>query len=548
MEYLKMKYLSLILFNFFLVAPSWGATYYVDNASLGGACSDSLTGTSLATPWCTLTKANSTVKAGDTVILRQGTYNQQIAPAQNGTASQPITYKQYNTEQILLTAKPSISLVNRSYIVIDGVTIRVSGCSGVCYALLDGSSHNTIQNSIMDQSTNQSSWPMGVRIKNNSQYNQLLNNTIGNVGYSVLSPGDDIGGVVDIGNIDNTAFDGSNYNLVKGNTLFHGGHHVLSIGSSNNVIKGNYIHNEEWNTCARTVTGGKCGDRLIAIDEEATLVRQNVIEDNILGYSGLPADQDGADGVSLRTPYNILRRNIFIDNDEAGINVSTQSYYPHDVRFNHIYNNTFFHNGYSVYDNYKPFEAGISLTKFGTTDITDVTIKNNIFWKDNGQQAIGYYTAATVDPAKQIISNNSSETQDPLFVNSAAVLDPLHPEYLDFHLKPGSPAIDTGGFLTTTTVGGSGTVIQVADAAYFTNGFGLIPGDLIQLNGQTQKARITAIDYVQNTLTVDASLTWQQGQGISLAYEGSAPDQGAYEFIQNSGGNLSPPLNLRVVL
>ena len=123
-------------------------------------------------------------------------------------------------------------------------------CSGVCYALLDGSSHNTIKNSMMDQATNLSGWPVGVNIRNNSQYNQLLNNTIGNVGYS--SSNDDIGAVVDIGNIDNTNFDGSNYNLFQDNTLFHGGHHVLSIGSSNNVIKGNYIHNEEWNTCTRT--------------------------------------------------------------------------------------------------------------------------------------------------------------------------------------------------------------------------------------------------------------------------------------------------------
>ena len=122
-----MKHWSLILFNFLIAAPSWGATYYVDNASLGGACADSNSGASLSTPWCTISKANGAVKAGDTVILRKGTYSQQIAPAQSGTASQSITYKQYNTEQILLTAKPSISLVNRSYITIDGVTVRVNG-------------------------------------------------------------------------------------------------------------------------------------------------------------------------------------------------------------------------------------------------------------------------------------------------------------------------------------------------------------------------------------------------------------------------------------
>ena len=31
------------------------------------------------------------------------------------------------------------------------------------------------------------------------------------------------------------------------------------------------------------------------------------------------------------------------------------------------------------------------------------------------------------------------------------------------------------------------------------------------------------------TLTIDAPLTWSDGDGVSLAYEGLAPDLGAYE-------------------
>jgi hypothetical protein len=52
---------------------------------------------------------------------------------------------------------------------------------------------------------------------------------------------------------------------------------------------------------------------------------------------------------------------------------------------------------------------------------------------------------------------------------------------------------------------------------------------LIQLaNGQ--RARITKVNYDANTITVGSSLSWTQNIGVSLPYEGPAPDIGAYEF------------------
>jgi hypothetical protein len=70
----------------------------------------------------------------------------------------------------------------------------------------------------------------------------------------------------------------------------------------------------------------------------------------------------------------------------------------------------------------------------------------------------------------------------------------------------------------------------VADAGYFTDGWGIIEGDLVQLaNGQ--RARITDVNYETNVITVATALLWTQNMGVSLAYEGSAPDLGAYELV-----------------
>jgi hypothetical protein len=74
--------------------------------------------------------------------------------------------------------------------------------------------------------------------------------------------------------------------------------------------------------------------------------------------------------------------------------------------------------------------------------------------------------------------------------------------------------------------------LPVNDARYFRDSYGVagVSGDHIQLAGQSETAIIVGIDYAANTLTLDRALTWSANQGVSLAYEGSAPDVGAYEF------------------
>jgi hypothetical protein len=109
----------------------------------------------------------------------------------------------------------------------------------------------------------------------------------------------------------------------------------------------------------------------------------------------------------------------------------------------------------------------------------------------------------------------------------------------DFHLRPSSPAIDAGTFLTRTTDAGTGDVLQVEDAGYFYDGFQIAgeQGDTIQLEGDSAVAVVTKVDYATNTLTLDRSLSWAANQGVALRYNGSAPDIGAYE----TGGGKAPP-------
>ena len=70
----------------------------------------------------------------------------------------------------------------------------------------------------------------------------------------------------------------------------------------------------------------------------------------------------------------------------------------------------------------------------------------------------------------------------------------------------------------------------VDDAGYFCDGFGIVEGDYIQLEGQSVVSRITGINYGTNTITLETSLTWNDNQGVTLPYNGTAPDKGAHEY------------------
>jgi hypothetical protein len=152
-------------------------------------------------------------------------------------------------------------------------------------------------------------------------------------------------------------------------------------------------------------------------------------------------------------------------------------------------------------------------------------------------EAEGGYT----QPDLQVISGNWMDGDgDPGFVSISGTPDPSRADQFDFALQPGSPCIDNGEHLTTiASESGSGTVFVVEDAGYFFDGWGmaseiptaLIQGDTIQLADQDETAVVMGVDYSTNTVTVDRSLAWTQGQGVSLQYQGTAPDQGANEFI-----------------
>ena len=57
----------------------------------------------LAAPLQTIQRAASFAQAGDTVLIRGGTYREMITPANSGTAAAPITFQAYNNEPVVIS-------------------------------------------------------------------------------------------------------------------------------------------------------------------------------------------------------------------------------------------------------------------------------------------------------------------------------------------------------------------------------------------------------------------------------------------------------------
>jgi hypothetical protein len=231
----------------------------------------------------------------------------------------------------------------------------------------------------------------------------------------------------------------------------------------------------------------------------------------------------------------------------TGINLYTNDSYYQGPQYNVIYNNSFLHNGYSTDPNADSwYHSAISMVNDGTMWVINGNeVKNNVYYLHSAPH--GFHN---VNSGSQVFAGNwNGETQgNPKFVSGSATLgDPLSTTSPDLHLQPGSPGIDAGVALTTVTSStGSGTSLVVANAGYFTDGWGIITGDTIQLMGTTQRATITSVNYSTNTLTLNTSLSWTTNQGLALAYEGAAPDVGAYEQ-QSANQPPSAPQGLRIV-
>ena len=160
---MKFKSLSFIIFMLGISLPGFAETvYYVD----GARGNDAANGQTLSTAWRTIDKANATLRAGDTVYIRSGTYSgssqMTINPSNSGSAGNYITYQNYAGELAVITGTYHGVYfgAGKNYIKVDGITIDGGSQAASSLALFVRifSSHNIVQNCTMRYLKIDSDW------------------------------------------------------------------------------------------------------------------------------------------------------------------------------------------------------------------------------------------------------------------------------------------------------------------------------------------------------------------------------------------------------
>jgi hypothetical protein len=504
--------------------------YYVDQNH--PSASDQNTGTE-GLPWKTITKANQILAAGDTVFIKAGTYTSYMAPNNSGTAASRITYQNYGSDVVTIAGTSyAVYLNGKSYITVTG--IHANNCARFVY-IINGS-NNIISNNTFDQQNPTTEWSTSY-ISQNSQYNRIYNNRFSK-GGECTAGGVDSGAVLEIGS-EESSTDLTRYNLIENNVFFHGGHHVVALHTGYNTFRNNYVHNEAWSRSR--------GNRNLYLNGKDPVTGHNLIEGNLFGYAARPCDDYTVGNVSMSTPYNIFRYNKLYHHNAYGLGTYSYTGYSNGS-YNRIYNNTIFNSGYDIYPTYNNGSEDTAITFMHSANIGNA-LKNNLYYSN--------YQLYTGNTGSQTYANefNGDTRGNPLFVNASTTppADKADSTLPNLDLQAGSPAINSGGALTTVAVAdtGSGTSLVVSDASYFQDGTfapsGTVQADWIAVGTVGNTVQISVINYATNTITLANSISRSDGQSVWLykksdgarVLSGTAPDAGAYE-VNSASSPLKP--------
>ncbi|MFB7813658.1 choice-of-anchor Q domain-containing protein [Paenibacillus chitinolyticus] len=453
-----------------------GPDYYV--AANGN---DSNPGT-LSSPWKTLQYAANQAGPGSTVYVRGGVYNEKLKITKSGSAQQgPITFSSYNSEAAVIDGtglsvsgtEGLIDLTDASYVNIKGFEVRnyttaksnvmpvgiyVHGAGG--FINLSGNKVHDIKNTAAPVGTDLlgrdahgiavygTKAPQSIHdvtIDGNELYNLVLGSSEslvlnGNVDTfavtnNTIHDNDNIG--IDVigfeGKAPDAAYDQARNGVIRGNRVYN-------ISSNNNPSYGKKLPNNSNSAGGIYVDGGK--DNLIErnysygndigieiASEHAgkatsrITVRSNMIYNNRL--TGLA--MGGYDKQRGATANCVIVNNTFYKNDTLG-DGSGQLYVQYDTQNNVIKNNIFVASSSDVliYNEYTKNSGNI--VDYNLYFAPGGSANATWTWKNVTYNGFAAYKKGTGNDAHSLFA-------DPSFVNAASS---------DFHLKPGSPAIDAG--------------------------------------------------------------------------------------------------------
>lgn len=478
-----------------IVIPAHAATYYLSSDG-----DDAAAGTQ-QNPWRSLEHASGALQAGDTLILRPGSYPGTLSITTEASAEAPTVVRAEQRRTPRLTADGeegfAVDIQNAAHVQLEGLWMKPEPMSGR-WLRAANSSHIEIRDCLMEDATP----GLPFRMEHCDQV-RILDSVIR----------EHIGG-----NMGRVAH--SSHVLFEGCSISRTGHCPLQFypdgSNSSFVLRGNVFHSAWGRNFAFRV------------------VEHMLFENNIVTNAFNGGRSAGPTAKYWPTP-GLFRFNRVFHNPHGALNTSR----AHNARY---YNNVFDHNIHHGY-----------LTRGNQSILYDVTFSNNIFSRNDW---LGGWTQLAIrnpEAGLSIVGNNIiaeypgqpgiiNYGDDNLSVEEANALEKfsgnveLSPGYVNAQqynhaLAADSPLRDASAPLTEATGQGEGTVLPVADPWYFYDGYGIDgeQGDVIAVGDSNQRARIVEVDHANSSLVLDRSVQWSDGDPVSLPWSGAGIDMGVYE-------------------
>jgi uncharacterized repeat protein (TIGR01451 family) len=397
-------------------ADTTGNTYYV--APTGD---DDNLGTEIS-PWKTIQHAADTMVAGDTVLIRAGTYEEQVIPSNSGSAGHYITYAAYPGETVTIDGI-GISLPSYEtglFVVEDTSYIKVSGLRIINAGPNDNNAGIYVDNAHY------------VIIENNYTYNTVSSGIGVWDGTNIIIDGNEVQLACNDGEQENITVSGTDRFEIKNNHIHEGGPGTnggegitIKGGATNGKIYQNHGHDIPERTCLYVDGWG---------DAKATSNLE--IYQNTFHHCAAGITLSSEDGSLVRDIK--IYNNIIYDNQSNGLEIG---YWGEDwvtvrpVESITFINNTVYGNGFGTW-------GGGFFNE--NPDVVDIVVRNNIFSQNSlFQIANETMVALTVDhnlidgyrDYEYEIRGDDYVEGDPMFEDPAGA---------DFHLQSSSLAIDSG--------------------------------------------------------------------------------------------------------
>jgi parallel beta-helix repeat protein len=370
--------------------------YYVDTAG-----SDTTGDGSLAHPWQTIVYGVTRLSAGDTLLVNPGVYTGYVYMDTSGTPIAPITVKSTGPGVVLdgsSVTRDAFFIEYADYIVVDGLTIKNATRAGM---RLSNANHVTIRNCTF---ANNHVWGLFTDFSD----------------YTLVENSESYGAVTQHGiYISNS----SDYPTIRRNRLhdnYSCGLHMngdISMGGdgiiSHGLVEGNIIYENG--------KGGGSGINMDGVTD--TIVRNNLLYAN--HASGISIYQ--IDGGSGSQNNRVLNNTILMPSDGRwAVNIPDINDTGNKVFNNILYSSHTFRGSITI-----PI---VGLSGF-ESDYNVVVDRLSADGGDTNQslsawQFLGYDTHSFIATPAQLFTNPGAN---------------------DYHLKPGSPAIDTGVSLSDVT-------------------------------------------------------------------------------------------------